>query len=138
VKTVLADTGPLYALADQDDEWHEAVRAFLEEFSPRLIVPITVVPEVTYLLSKFLGSAAEIQFVESVNRGELALEAVNRTDLARSLELMRRYADAEIGFVDSSIVAVAERLRLSDVLTVDRKHFGMVRPKHCRAFSLHP
>ncbi|HXV60863.1 MAG TPA: PIN domain-containing protein [Vicinamibacteria bacterium] len=138
LNNILADTGPLYALADESDEWHVRVRTFLEEFSPRLVVPVTVLPEVTYLLSKFLGSSAEIQFVESVHRGELLLEAVTRADLARSIEVMRRYVDAELGFVDASVVAVAERLRLTNVLTVDRKHFGMVRPRHCRAFSLYP
>jgi hypothetical protein len=138
LKKVLADTGPLYALADEGDEWHDRVRTFLEAYSPRLVVPITVLPEVSYLLSKFLGSPAEIRFVDSIHRGELLLEAVTRADLARSIEVMRRYADAEIGFVDASLVAVAERLRLTDVLTVDRKHFGMVRPRHCRTFSLHP
>lgn len=138
VRTVLADTGPLYALADQSDEWHGRVRKFLEDFSPRLVVPITVIPEVTYLVSKFLGGPAEIRFVESVHRGELLLEPVTKADLTRSMEVMRRYADSEIGFVDASIVAVAERLRLTDVLTVDRRHFGMIRPRHCRAFTLHP
>ena len=69
VKTVLIDTGPLYALADKNDSWHARVVSFVESVAPRLIVPITVLPEACYLIAKFLGSEAEIELADSVRQG---------------------------------------------------------------------
>jgi predicted nucleic acid-binding protein len=51
---------------------------------------------------------------------------------------MRQYADSDIGFVDASIVAVAERLNVRKIVTLDRRHFGLIRPRHCEAFAILP
>jgi uncharacterized protein len=48
------------------------------------------------------------------------------------------YRDLPLGTVDASIVAAAERLGITDVATVDRRHFGVVRPRHVDAFTLLP
>ena len=48
------------------------------------------------------------------------------------------YADNPIGFVDASIVAVAERLGVRQVLPLDRRHFGQIGPRHCDALDLLP
>lgn len=133
---LLLDTGVIYALADIDDSWHRRVRDYLRRRRDVLIVPITVVPEVAYLLRVRLGPDAECKFVESLSKGEISLELVSITDLERSLELMGKYP--AIGLVDASIVAIAERLRLSVIATTDRRHFSQVRPRHVTAFRLVP
>ena len=107
MRTVLVDTGPLYALADKNDSWHERVVSFVQSVASRLIVPITVVPEASYLIAKFLGSEAEIALAESVQRGEVAVEPLTKPDWSRTVAIMRKYVDAELGFVDASVVAVA-------------------------------
>jgi predicted nucleic acid-binding protein len=52
--------------------------------------------------------------------------------------LVRRYADLPLGAVDASVVAVAERLKITQVATLDRRHFTVVRPEHVPAFELLP
>ena len=133
---VLVDTGILYALADADDRWHEPATAWLEDFSELLIVSVTALPEVAYLLHTRLGAAAELAFVQSLAAGELEVEDLRRSDLARCTEVMRRYPD--IGFVDASIVVMAERLRIEAIATTDRRHFQTIKPKHAKAFTLVP
>ena len=132
----LMDTGALYALADTDDAWHGRMREFVEEEPQVLLVPVTVLPETTYLLRKRLGPAAENLFIASVAAGELSLEGLKSADVARSVELMKRYDF--LGFVDASLVAIAERLRLPALVTTDRRDFRRVRPKHVKAFELVP
>jgi predicted nucleic acid-binding protein len=51
---------------------------------------------------------------------------------------MRRYEDAQIGFVDATVVAIAERLKLKRILTTDRRDFSLMRPRHCKEFELLP
>jgi predicted nucleic acid-binding protein len=59
-------------------------------------------------------------------------------DLRRSLDLLTEYADNAIGLVDASIVAVAERLGITRILTLDRRHFQSIRPRHCSTFEIIP
>jgi predicted nucleic acid-binding protein len=135
---VLVDTGALYAMADLDDHWHGRVKACLERLRATLIVPVTVLPEACYLLSKFLGADAEMRLVGAVRTGEFSLEAVVLEDLPRCSELMDKYRDADIGFVDASVVTLAERLKIRRVMTTDRRHFSIIRPRHCPRFELLP
>jgi predicted nucleic acid-binding protein len=64
--------------------------------------------------------------------------AVDMTDIARAYEIMTIYADTPIGFVDASIVALAERYKIRQVLTLDRRHFAMFRPRGLGYLELLP
>jgi uncharacterized protein len=135
---ILVDTGPLYAMADRDDDWHHRTVRFLETSGDDLVVPVTVLPEAAYLLALHLGAKAEQRLVQSIISGEMEVEELTIPDFRRSLELMRRYEDAQIGFVDATVVAIAERLKLQRILTTDRRDFSLVRPRHCKEFELLP
>ncbi len=76
---ILVDTGAIYALADQDDTWHEPVKFFLEGSAHSLIVPVTVLPEVCYLINTYLGQQAERRFVAAPANGELTRPYCFRT-----------------------------------------------------------
>lgn len=144
--SILIDTGPLVAYAVSNDKDHERVRAVLEAAGEQFLAPITVLPEVCYLIERQLGARAEARFLESLAKGELLVEPVTGSDLLRSAELVSQYADnpfdlaqdRPIGFVDASLVAVAERLNIARILTLDRRHFSAIRPRHVPAFELLP
>jgi predicted nucleic acid-binding protein len=133
---LLLDTGVIYALADRHDSWHERVRAYLETVIEPLVVPVTVIPEATYLIQTKLGSQAERAFVRSLTTHELDIEPLQQTDVKRAAAVLEKYP--EIGFVDASVVAMAERLKLQRIATTDRRHFGPIRPTHIKAFELVP
>jgi predicted nucleic acid-binding protein len=133
---VLVDTGVLYALADQDDDWHERAVTFFDITRDLLLVPVTVIPEVTYLLKARLGDRAERSFVAALAAGELDVEPVTTADLKRCDGILDRWP--ALGFVDASVVAMAERLKVTTVATTDRRHFGQVRPAHATRFRLVP
>ncbi len=99
---------------------------------------MTVLPEVSYLLQIRIGPQAEIAFIRSVAAGDFTVEPLDADDLDRAAELMRDYADLPLGFVDASLVAIAERLEARELLTTDRRRFGAVRPRHARGFALSP
>lgn len=44
----------------------------------------------------------------------------------------------DLDFVDALIVAIAERLNITRLLTLDRRDFQIIRPKHCNSFELLP
>lgn len=136
--SVLVDTGPLYAIADRDDDWHDRTVRFIEANRDDLVVPVSVLPEAAYLLAAHLGAAAERQLVQSVLNGEFAVEQLISADLRRTLELLHQYEKARIGFVDATVIAVAERLKIPRILTTDRRDFSLIRPRHCKVFDLLP
>jgi len=135
---ILLDTGALYALADRDDKWHARMVAALEAHPGDRVVPVTVLTEACYLLNTHLGNAAERQLIRAAIEGELLLEGVILSDLERTEHILQKYSDANVGFVDASAVAIAERLGIRVVVTTDRRHFSLFRPKHCRSFELLP
>jgi len=53
-------------------------------------------------------------------------------------ELVARYEDLPLGGVDAAVVAIAERLGIAEIATLDRRHFSVVRPRHVPAFVLRP
>src|SRR4030067_3224932 len=136
--TILCDTGILCALADIDDAWHEPVKTFIQNTSDVLVVPITVLPEICYLLNTHLGQESERKLITSIIHGELRIEGLTNEDFRRSFQLLESYQDVNIGFVDASLVAIAERLKIPRILTTDRKHFSIIRPRHCHNFVLLP
>jgi predicted nucleic acid-binding protein len=66
------------------------------------------------------------------------VEPVRAGDWLRVGELVWQYRDLPLGTVDASVVATAERLGISTLATLDRRHFGVVKPAHAAAFALAP
>jgi uncharacterized protein len=133
---LLVDTGILYALADRTDAWHQKSRRLLQSSREHLLAPVTILPEVAYLMRERIGQQAEQAFVESIAAGEIAVEDLDQADWQRVSELMATY-DA-IGVVDASVIAIAERLKLTTLATTDRRHFTIVRPAHVERLTLVP
>ena len=88
---LLVDTGILYALADKSDAWHVRTRKYIESARETLLAPVTILPEVAYLLRFRIGTHAERAFVRSVADGELAVENLDRRDWFRADALMADY-----------------------------------------------
>lgn len=136
--TVVVDTGPLYALVDSSDAWHERVITWWRQRTQNVVVPAAVLPEVSYLLQTRIGPAAEQAFIQAVADGEFTIEALEHEDIVRAAALLRDYADLPLGFVDATVVATAERLGIREILTTDRRHFSVVQPLHTKALILLP
>ncbi|MES1242110.1 MAG: PIN domain-containing protein [Acidobacteriota bacterium] len=136
--TLIADSGALYALYDADDRHHSAVRHALEREHGSIVVPSAILGELDYLLREFLGVAAELDFLESLQAGVFSLEAFTSADLERCRELIAKYRDLDLGLADASVVATAERLSIHRVLTVDERDFRAVVPRNGRPLTLVP
>jgi len=134
---VIVDTGILYALADRDDRHHRAARRVFALPEPR-IVPEPVIVETDWLILDHLGVEAEIAFLSGLAAGEFAVEPCTRADHERAAQLVTQYRDARIGYVDAATVAMAERLDERRIATLDRRHFGIIRPRHTNVFEILP
>lgn len=136
ISLAVVDAGPLYAAADADDLDHDSCKETLARADLRLVIPALVVAEATYFVGQRLGAAAESKFLQGV--AELDIEGPSEADLERMAELVKQYADFPLGGTDASVVALAERLDAPTLVTLDRRHFAAVKPRHREAFELLP
>lgn len=132
----LVDTGPLYAAADADDADHQVCRTLFEDMHSQWVIPTLVITECCYLIGSRLGADAEARFLASL--ASLTVESPIERDWRRMAKLVEKYADFPLGGVDASIVALAERLGVKRIFTLDRRHFAAVRPLHCRSLHIVP
>lgn len=135
---LLLDSGFLYALFDANDRFHSAVSAVIEAQDGVTIVPDVTLVEVLFLVRRSGGILAAVRFLEYFENSAYLLEPVTKQDIRRTRELMSIYADARLDFVDTCVIAIAERLNIERVGTIDRRDFLIVRPNHCEHFDLLP
>jgi len=135
---VVADSGAIYALYDSGDAHYTAVKRALGSERGVILIPAAVLAEIDYLLRTFLGSGAELDFLESILEGAFTVEPPQRTDWVRCRELIRRYRDLDLGLADSMVIATAERLGIHRILTVDQRHFRAVVSAGGKPFVLLP
>jgi predicted nucleic acid-binding protein len=133
----LLDTGFILAMLSSNDPRHElCLEIFAKEKEP--LLPSPIFAELAYMVIRDLGYEPWIAFMRSVFAGALTIEWATRADVERAIEVMEKYEDARIDFADSAIVAMAERLNISRILTVDQRDFRLFRPRHMPAFSILP
>jgi len=134
--TAIVDTGPLYAAIDTADADHFRCTAVLERGDLQLVVPSLVVAEVCYLIGSRMSPREEATFLRSLSAFEV--EAPLPDEWHRIAELVEQYGHLPLGGTDASVIALAERLGTDLVLTLDRRHFGAVRPLHVPSLRLLP
>jgi predicted nucleic acid-binding protein len=132
----IVDTSALLASLDRRDRAHVKTKAVLQRNDLNIVVPGLVVSEVTYHLVRRFGPLAEARFVEGL--ADLRIEMPADDEWLRIAELVARYRDFPLGTTDASIVVLAEQLRTDLIITLDRRHFMAVRPRHVEAFRILP
>ena len=134
---ILVDTGIFVSAADRDEPRHSDCAELLRTRDD-LAVTVSVIPEAAWMIERRLGPSAEARFHTLVTSGQFDLVDLTRDDYNNIIELIGRYADLGLGFVDASIATVAERLNVTTIATLNRRDFAVARPAHCDAFDLIP
>jgi len=127
---ILVDSSFLIALYDRAADEREAVNEIARLYSGQFLVPQVVLTEVVYILKRETGVQGAIYFLDSFTRSKPDLQDVIVEDLIRVQEIMQQYADAKLDFVDCCIMALSERLNITQVCTLDQRDFSMFRPRH--------
>jgi predicted nucleic acid-binding protein len=138
---IVCDTGPLVAAAfSKDPDYHRCVELFtgLHLANRQMVLPAPIVAEVGYLLAAKAGARAEALFLRSLGDGDLVTVELTPADYTRMADLVEQYADLPLGTSDAAVIALAERMDVDEVATLDHRHFTVVRPRHVRAFTLLP
>ena len=135
---LILDTGPLYASLDRSDAAHAPCRRLIEEADEPLVIPAPVLVEVDYWVHVRLHPGVLGALLDDIVAGAYRVEELQSQDYRRIRELIDRYADADVGFVDAAVLAVVERLNETKLATLDHRHFRVLRPRHTDALRLLP
>lgn len=135
---LICDTSGLLAYFDASDRHCAEVSAVIEADPGPFVVSPYVVAELDYLLATRRGLGAELAVLGQLTTGAWELPPLGTSDLGDIYGVIDRYRDQEIGVADASLVVLAERYRTDRLLTLDRRHFGVVRTTTGKAFTVLP
>jgi uncharacterized protein len=122
---ILVDTSGLLAALDARSDCTARPRRAWQRPPPLLLSPF-VLAELDYLLATRVGLAARMSLLGEVQRGALHLDTFSATDVRAAVAIIKRHADLAISLADASIVVLASRHKIQDVLTLDRRHFRLL------------
>ena len=132
----IVDTGPLLATANDADPDHAACVDALTQRGLDLVIPALCVAEVCYFLGERHGADVEARFVAGL--AGYPVVAPDPEDWSAIADLVRRYSNLPLGTTDASVVVLAERMDTTRIVTLDSRHFGVVRNRRGQPFELCP
>lgn len=135
---IIADTSGLLALFHEAELAHGAVRQLIESSDEPLVVSPLVVAEIDYLVATRRGVEVELAVLGELSSGRYDLPLFGAPDLARAAEVVAKYRDQEVGATDASLVVLADRYDTKTILTLDRRHFEVLRPLRGGRFKIVP
>jgi uncharacterized protein len=136
--STLIDTNFLLAIALPKDVNHVKARAAMRELTTKRIIAAPVMPELFYLLTERISYARAIQAFELAQSGAFQIEVLTASDMQRMTEIMKEYHDLSFDYADAAIMALSERLNITEIYTFDRRDFSVFRPSHCEYLTLLP
>jgi len=135
---IVADTSGLLALFNRREPRHKDTRRALEGEAEPVVVSPYVIAELDYLIATRFGVDAELEVLTELSGGAYQLAHLDADHLSTAATIVERYRDQGIGLADASLVVLASRHRTRSVLTLDRRHFSVVRPLEGGRFRLLP
>lgn len=138
MKSILVtDTSVLFSALDRTEQQHRRC-AELVTSGWSITLPAPVLTETT-MLARSRGTIGAVDgLLASVADETIVVVDLGSDDYARARHLVAQYTGLTLSFVDASVIAVAERLGETTIATLDHRHFSVVKPNHCEAFTIVP
>ena len=135
---IIADTSGLIAFFSESGSQHEAVAAWVEGHDPVMVVSPYVLAELDYLVATRRGVDAELAVLAELSGGAYELARMDAPDVVAARRVVERYRDLGVGLADASLAVLAQRYRTRTILTLDHKHFSVMRPLDGGTFAIVP
>jgi uncharacterized protein len=135
---IVLDTSGLLAALDASERHHAGAADALRGGGPGLLLSPFVLAELDYLLAARVERRVARAFLDEVAGGAYQLEPFEAADIRAAGAIIDRHPDLDIGIADASVVVLADRHGVSDVLTLDERHFRALRDARGRPFRVLP
>lgn len=132
----LIDAGPLIAVLNRNDDYYAECLRLYRTLDRPFHTTLPVLTEAMYTLGARAGWFGQELLWKMILHGDLLLEHSSPAEIVRMSELMRKYQGRPMDFADASLVALAERLSLDRIFTVDRRDFSVYRLHGKKPFTI--
>ena len=117
MRSTLIDAGPIIALFDKSDRYHEPARVAIAEADFRLITTWPVITEASHMLDFDLR--AQVGLLQWIYRGGLNIHEIDTNGLRRIIDLTEKYQDRPMDLADASLVVAAEDTGVRHIFSIE-------------------
>ena len=121
MRNTLIDAGPIIALFNKNDKYHEKIKNFLKNYDGKLTSTWPVVTEVSHMLD--FNVQTQIDFLTWIQLGGVSIEDIEKDDIGRIIELSKKYSDLPMDLADASLVVLSEKLKIKQIITIDSDYY---------------
>lgn len=121
MKNILIDAGPIIALFNRKDKYHNRVTEYLKRYTGKLITTWPVITETSHMLD--FNVNAQIAFLEWINRGGVEVFEISVNKIKRIIEITIKYKDIPMDLADASLIIVSEETGIKEILTIDNDYY---------------
>ena len=115
-KTII-DSGPLIALFDKSDKYHQKVLTFLQSYKGELITSWAVITEVSHMLD--FNLKVQIDFLKWIELGGIQLYDISQDELKNIRVMMEKYLDIPMDLADATLMYIASKEKIKDIVSID-------------------
>ncbi len=133
---IIADTSGLLAFFNSKEPQHDSVKETVATTPNPLIISPYVLAELDYLISTRLGVNFELTVLQELSSGAYQIESLTTQDIAACVGVIEQYSDQNIGIADASLVVLAEKYATTSILTLDVRHFGVIKTADNTPFNI--
>ncbi len=121
MQNILIDAGPIIALFNKNDKYHEKIKIFMKNYEGKLISTWPVVTEVSHMLD--FNIQTQIDFLTWIKLGGVSVENLEKEDLNRIIELSKKYSDIPMDLADASLIVLSEKMKIKQIITIDSDYY---------------
>jgi uncharacterized protein len=138
LRKILLDSSYLYVLFKRNDSKYESAVEVADLYRGSFIVSEVTLTEVAFLFNREGGVPAVVKFMDQLVRLQAQMEPLTYPDLMRARQIMNLYLDSKLDFVDCCLMALSERLNITQICTFDTRDFMIFRPRHVNYLEILP
>ena len=113
----LVDSGPLIALFDKGDKYHQDVLAFFKTYKGEFVTTWAVVTEVTHMLD--FNLKVQLDFLKWLELGAVEIYEIKQSDLREIIPMMTKYTNVPMDLADSTLMFVAQKENIKEIVSID-------------------
>lgn len=124
----IIDAGPLIALFDKSDSYHQRAKKKVGEYRKKqgkFITSWPMITEAAYMLKEHVCLEAQLNLLEWIAMGGTEIFEVTKEQLPGITEVQKKYADLSMDFADATALLMAQELGIKKIFSVDRKDFSI-------------
>jgi predicted nucleic acid-binding protein len=115
-KTII-DSGPIIALFDRSDKFHNKVLDFIKTYKGKLVTSWAVITEVSHMLD--FNLQVQIDFLKWCEAGGIEVYDISQTEISSIRIMMEKYIDVPMDLADATLMYIANKENIKNIVSID-------------------